>query len=274
MKKRNLALLILTALSVTACSSGGGNSPSVTTPAAETPKPAEQPKAPETPSTPATPSTPDNQKPTTYTQAHAIVGGGFIIPTAGGRISSATLKSDDLGDFNYVQVEEKSIELIPFNTNSFEANDAKNTHYAYKGDDTIAAYLDKDGFNNRYLFVIGKNATQNMPTSGTFNYEGNGLSAYADNSGQLSAITPTKVTFSANFDNKNLTGRIESVDSTSAFIPVDISADITKNTFTGEKEGITVQGGFFGNNASELAGDYAHTKTQNSVGVFRATHQK
>lgn len=58
----------------------------------------------------------------------------------------------------------------------------------------------------------------------------------------------------------------------SGFEPVEISASITQNTFSGSKNHVSVQGGFFGENAGELAGDYIRkgNDQQNAIGVFRA----
>lgn len=56
-------------------------------------------------------------------------------------------------------------------------------------------------------------------------------------------------------------------------IPVNLNSGITPNTFTGEKNGVSVRGGFFGDNANELIGDYIRKEIQNTAGIFQATKQ-
>lgn len=139
---------------------------------------------------------------------------------------------------------------------------------------TTVASISKLNLENEYLIAIGKNATSMMPQTTVFNYSGTGFSLFdTNNNGMIDSQTLTQAKFTADFGNKTLTGQITGV--MEGFSPVNLSADITKNTFTGYQNGVYVQGGFFGYNASELAGDYESLSDdkQRSLGVFRATRE-
>lgn len=296
MKKQNIALIILMALGISACGSSGGNNESAVAVNPSNQTVPEQPVVPEQPTTPTQPVAPDQpttptqpvapyqpttpisqpQKETPYTNTSALVGGGFIIPmTSDKNIQVAHLTGKSEGAFNYLTVDGKNVAIIPegFTSNSVAINSANSKHYAYKGNYTLSGFVWDEGMENQYLITQGIAATKDIPISGSATYRGNGISVYSStNTGAVETITQNDVVLTANFGSKQLGGEITSKND-SAFKPVTIQADITGNTFYSDANGIKVQGGFFGDNAKELAGDYIRTSEQNAIGVFIATKE-
>ena len=125
-----------------------------------------------------------------------------------------------------------------------------------------------------YLFYNG-NPTQAMPMSGTASYQGHAV--FHDTDG----INDTKLlvgqsTFNVDFGNKKLNGTLTA----NTIKPVNITADIKNNTFTGSatsedfanKTRVEVQGKFFGENAKELGG-IAESHDYNFGAAFGAKKQ-
>lgn len=241
MKKLNIAMLILTALSITACGSSGSPSNSTAT---------NQEKV---------------QQNTPYSQEGTTVGGGVLVKD--GEMSFITLELSEIHDIVKDNLEDRKRNGLSSCTDGIPAQ----CFHSDAAQDTAFTLNTTIGYRGRYT-TVGRNPTQDMPISNIFNYKGKGISYFDNNSGG-SYWHDTNVTLTADFTNKTLTGSITGQNQDSKLIPVEISADITKNTFTGEKNGVSVRGGFFGNNANELIGDYIRKETQNSAGIFQATKQ-
>ena len=195
--------------------------------------------------------------------------------TSDKNIQKAHLTGKSEGAFNYLTIDGKNVAIIPegFTSNSVAINSANSKHYAYKGNYTLSGFVWDEGMENQYLITQGIAATKDIPISGSATYRGNGISVYSStNTGAVETITQNDVVLTANFGSKQLGGEITSKND-SAFKPVTIQADITGNTFYSDANGIKVQGGFFGDNAKELAGDYIRTSEQNAIGVFIATKE-
>ncbi|MEG9488986.1 transferrin-binding protein-like solute binding protein, partial [Mannheimia indoligenes] len=229
---------------------------------------------------PAQPPKPDDllpQEKTAYTQNSPTVGGIFTIPKNSGGIKTGHLTSPDTELTTLLNVEGKKIPLSRpgLNGNKINIEDANSTLIVQKGTNTLIAFVQQNDLENRYLFNANINQTKNMPKEGALTYKGHSFSLYAknDKAGKLDTIDDNGLAeFTADFNQKTLTGTIKSSMENSGFEPVEISASITQNTFSGSKNYVSVQGGFFGENAGELAGDYIRkgNDQQNAIGVFRA----
>lgn len=221
------------------------------------------------------------QEKTAYTQNSPTIGGLFSIPKNDETIKTGHITSPDTELTTFLNVEGKQIPLSKpgLNGNKININNADSTLMVQKGTNTLIAFVQQNDLNNRYLFNANINQTKNMPTEGTLTYKGQSFSLYAkdDKAGKLDTIDDNGlVEFTADFNQKTLTGTIKSSVENSDFEPVEISASITQNTFSGSKNHVSVQGGFFGENAGELAGDYIRSGNdqQNAIGVFRAEKSK
>ena len=106
-----------------------------------------------------------------------------------------------------------------------------------------------------------------MPVSGTVAYEGKAVHSYANNGKGLNTVTDGNATFQANFADKTLTGKI--TPNGDALGEVNLSATISGNTFKGNLDGTSTEGGFYGKNADELTGSYINTEKL-YIGAFGA----
>ncbi|OAQ14898.1 hypothetical protein F480_05905 [Bibersteinia trehalosi Y31] len=261
-------------------------------------KPAEpaKPTEPTTPTEPAKPAEPtttiepekpveapkptnDNplpQEETPYTKNFPSVGGGFIIPTTKDNVKFASLTSQNSQLIQSLDVEGKSIPLSQpgIQSNNINIQDANRQLLVRKGENTLISFVKQADLTNQYLLTSGTNITKTMPTEGTVSYKGHSINIYAeDNTGAVNSIVEGSAEFIADFNQKTLTGTV-SAATDNDFIPVAIKASITNNTFTGSSDGVNVQGGFFGEKAGELIGDYMRTQQQNTIGVFQAKQTK
>ncbi|MGQ8820768.1 transferrin-binding protein-like solute binding protein [Bibersteinia trehalosi] len=254
-------------------------------------KPAE-PTTPAEPAKPAEPTTtiepekpveapkPTNDNPlpqeeTPYTKNFPSVGGGFIIPIED-KIKFASLTSQNSQLIQSLDVEGKSIPLSQpgIQSNNINIQDANRQLVVRKGENTLISFVKQTDLTNQYLFTSGTNITKTMPTEGAVSYKGHSLNIYAkDNTGGIDSLVAGSAEFVADFNQKTLTGTV-SAATDNDFIPVAIKASITNNTFTGSSDGVNVQGGFFGEKAGELIGDYMRTQQQNTIGVFQAKQTK
>ncbi len=119
----------------------------------------------------------------------------------------------------------------------------------------------------RFFFAMGNVPTEAMPNKGAkVKYFGRSLGNVEKNGKVIGALQEKSVSFEVDFENKTLTGRIADID---------FNAKIKGNTFAGDstlKEGNPekdehyytkashIEGGFYGNNAIEMAGSFAFEK--------------
>lgn len=123
----------------------------------------------------------------------------------------------------------------------------------------------KNNSTNLYQTFYQGTPTATMPTTGSAKYVGQGVIVNGQHvNNQVTAQ------FNVNFVNKNLTGSL----SNNGKNPINLQANITGNTFH-SKIGADVEthGGFFGDNAAELAGDFREQKANGRIGVFGARKQ-
>lgn len=112
--------------------------------------------------------------------------------------------------------------------------------------------------NNRqvYIFAQGNRATE-MPISGTASYTGEAILVSVDNEDEFKRLgyfaVPAK--FTADFGQKQLTGSLQLME-LGADNNVVFNAEIEGDEFSnwGGLDGISVDGAFYGKNASELGG--------------------
>lgn len=275
--KNTLAKLSLTAfaaLVLSACSSGGGGSSDngQSTP----PQPTSTTQPTMTPTV-----TPQPTQPTVTEVSDTDVLGdkiGFAIPKAGGPIQELNVVQEANADtdINVINVEGKSITIIPpgigggiYSTK--EADDL--TRYVGGQNQNIRWGLvaDKD-LKYKYLIADGINPTKNMPASGTVTYVGGGVHAYASNGDAVDKTVPTEATFSVNFEDKSLNGVLKPKEDRT-LQDIQVSAKIEGNRFSGVTSGTQTEGRFYGNNASELAGNYFNNN-EKYLGVFGAQKQQ
>ncbi|OOF54509.1 hypothetical protein BKK56_09025, partial [Rodentibacter genomosp. 2] len=219
------------------------------------------------PSNPEQPSTPTVEP--TYSIDEQTA--GFLIPKAGGNVKQLFVRESG-NNFNVINVEGKSITLIPpgFFGGISSIKDATKFRYSGGGENILWGLIADEDLQNQYLLAYGVNPTSNMPTSGSATYEGNGAHTYSiTGDGTIDTFVPTKAKLTANFSDKTLSGNL----TTESNKVIDISANINGNKFYGTSSaGTETAGGFYGNNASELAGSYINTK-ESYLGVYGAKKQ-
>ncbi|WP_386697546.1 transferrin-binding protein-like solute binding protein [Lonepinella sp. MS14436] len=141
-----------------------------------------------------------------------------------------------------------------------------------------------------YAFAQGF-ATDNaqIPTSGTAKYKGRAVLQVGE-AGKYLATGPDDdhnisvknvkigdAEFDVDFDKKSLDGKITATNQnfftkpveSNVFDPISLSAKISDNRFVGEKNGVTTNGQFYGENAQEMAGIFSNP-TQNLFGSYGA----
>ena len=128
-------------------------------------------------------------------------------------------------------------------------------------------FIDSNELKNSYIIATGKNATASMPMSGTVVYEGKAVYGYAQDGSAISTVTDGDATFQANFADKTLTGKI--IPKGEGLNEVNLSATISGNTFEGDLNGTSTEGGFYGKNADELTGTYVNEQKY-YLGAFGA----
>ncbi|AFU19668.1 transferrin-binding protein-like solute binding protein [Actinobacillus suis] len=279
MKKHNIALTLLMVLGVAACGSSSGSSSSTTenktTPTAvnlSTPAPAANTSR--TPSASVT-----DEKPSTDSHSasdNVMAGSGFILPKpeTGGNVQAVDLKGHSKGDFGWIQVEGKSIALIPngLKTGHFESKAGNMIRNIDMQNYTAWGLVWDAGLEKQYLTTQGVNATTDIPKNGIYTYKGSAIQfSGTNNTIELNSATRiSDAEFTADFDHKVFAGIIPQSDINN---PIMLAAEITDNTFAGESNGIKTKGGFFGPQASEVIGDYISTGEKPVVGVFGAKKQ-
>lgn len=134
-------------------------------------------------------------------------------------------------------------------------------------------YLQENVGSTPYFFSQG-NISANVPVANSIKYEGTAV--YFNQGNQDKLKNPTglihlgtnpqsdeeKVTFLANFTNKTITGNLAGV--------VQLQGTIVDNGFSGELNGISTNGYFYGDNAAELGGTYRNADGTVS-GAYGAT---
>ena len=266
MNTRNLALIILAGLGVTACGSSGGSSqhteskreievPSVingktviingkeitgtATDASASSNPStpkEEPKKEQLP-----PTVSDIAKGNAYANStNVVVGSGFSIDKNVGGMESLSISGNSENQFNNLDVNGTVIEILPKNADI----DSTATMYRKTKEDDVNririvganesyirwGYVDDPKVDKKYIISTGIHATptENLPTANNITYRGNAIHMYSkDGSKSLSNLGESKADFVVNFADKNLVGTISPLPELSPFTPVKLEAKIS-----------------------------------------------
>lgn len=224
----------LTALLLTACGGGNGGGFSGGT-------------------TGLTTSTGNQTTPTINT----AIQGNTIALSRTGSATGASTGTTATSAIDKIVINGQTINFVPSDT-------AARRHLTGSSFDNVRYGYLKEGTNNAHLFAQGI-VTTNMPTRGTATY--NGSAVHVRTAGQLPEIATPSASFNVNFDQKTITGKINATQN------VNLSGTISANTFSGvSTQGYTMNGHFYGNNASELGGVYRNSSGSVS-GAFGAKKQ-
>ncbi len=147
---------------------------------------------------------------------------------------------------------------------TLNSNGYKGTYngYAYSRFGVLTNENSKTGL---YQTFYQGTPTTNMPTTGTAKYVGKAV--WADANSVNNNLTAK---FDVNFANKNVSGSITDAAKTT----IKLNANITGNTFHSPiGADVETHGGFFGNNAAEISGDFREQKVGGKTGAFGAVKQ-
>ena len=253
----------------------------------EAPAKSEEPAKPEAPAKSEAPAKPEapakSEEPTKPAEVKnnptdgRISGNGFRIPKNGENIELLTRTSSSTeADVNIMNVEGTQIHIIPEMPGvTLKAKLIIGDGYGDGVKRVVGGtknnirwgFIDSNELKNSYIIATGKNATASMPMSGTVVYEGKAVYGYAQDGSAISTVTDGDATFQANFADKTLTGKI--IPKGEGLNEVNLSATISGNTFEGDLNGTSTEGGFYGKNADELTGTYVNEQKY-YLGAFGA----
>lgn len=235
------AVALLSLLTLSACGGSGGSKP--------TPTPKTVGTVPSQPTTPATnPNTPTPTKEYPI-QGHYLIGAdlnqvGYVITTLRGE------NLNILSSLNSIPLADPGSNPVDgyYRIGSGAVNDnslLQNVRFGIVGSDQI------------YIFSQGVKA-ENIPTTGKATYKGESVFVFVDQEDPQKALGYYKglpATFDVDFDQKSLIGSIQVYEDSPNLV---FNATIRENKFShyGGIDGISVEGAFYGKDASELGGTY------------------
>ncbi|WP_439258167.1 transferrin-binding protein-like solute binding protein [Lonepinella sp. BR2271] len=270
MKKCYIALIVLSALGLVACgSSGGGSSDS---------SPTQPDKTLPDKTPPSPPQMEEIQESGFQTEAKTIYGSNnkqttgvfWTVPKHGGNIELTFRASND--PLNNIIIGDKPIELYSENSGASFSHIANGIlSNGLRGNYVVNAVVSDEDDDNVYIVEQGSTLTPaiDMPTTGEFQYKGNGLHSYTTNGDVVNKYNvESDVSLTANFADKTLKGTISSADPEKSFDSVQLAAKIRDNYFEGKVNDVKTVGGFYGPAASEIGGIY--TKDNAYFGTFVA----
>lgn len=131
-----------------------------------------------------------------------------------------------------------------------------------------AYHAQKDNLNNAYALVHGQiTPVSSVPTTGTATYTGHAIINPRRNNVNSLNVIWGRSSFDVNYGSKQISGDITTNTNTTYLL----GGTITGNSFSGTRDGIHMQGRFFGPNASELGGVFNSINNINGVmGSFGA----
>ncbi|WP_297957095.1 transferrin-binding protein-like solute binding protein [uncultured Neisseria sp.] len=277
---KTTALVCAALFAVTACSSGGSSGPE-TNPTPSTPSKPNTPSKPATPANPAVPSNPATpSKPATPATPSASVGGAALSVKAGQL--AITKFTTVVGDMKTsITVDGHKIDLS-------KANEAS-TFYNFLGNDDLnARHTTISGkkyshvrFGHEYWvsptlpegnrdthFAVGNitpiSGVDAMPTSGKATYVGDSVLGWD--------VLDAK--FNVDFGSKTITGVINN-EAKSLYERVPLKGTISGASFSGDENGISMKGNFYGPKAAELGGVFRFERNNGTgfSGAFGAKKQ-
>ena len=279
---KTTALVCAALFAVTACSSGGGNGPETKpTPSnPATPSPA-KPVAPSKPATPATPATPAApSKPATPAIPSASAGGNALSVKASQlAITNFTTVAGDMK--TSITVDGHKIDLSKAKEAStfynFLGNDDLNvrhttisgkkySHVRFGHENWISATLPEG--NRDTHFAIGNitpiSGVDAVPTSGKATYVGDSVLGWD--------VLDAK--FNVDFGRKTITGVVNNEEK-GLYDRVPLKGTISGASFSGDENGISMKGNFYGPKAAELGGVFRFERNNGTGfgGAFGAKKQ-
>ena len=288
---KTTALVCAALFAVTACSSGGGGgpqaNPSTSTPAKPvTPAASSTPATPAAPSKPATPVTPSApSKPITPAKPaapSASVGGNAMVSK---NFSHNTAKyTAPSGNMNTsVTVDGRTIDLSKANeafrfkeeigpaegnisTRQTLVSGRKYSHVRFGGQGMGVVDANYRPTHYHDTFAIGNitplNGADAMPTSGKATYIGDAVV------GTAGVLLSSQSKFNVDFGAKTIKGYIDTA------YEIPLSGKIVGASFSGDQDGVTMKGNFFGPKAAELGGVFSAEHGNSSYqGAFGAKKQ-
>lgn len=169
-------------------------------------------------------------------------------------------------DINKIVIAGQTIELVPpgLSSNTVIDLNAANSRRVVGTNlaDARWGYLKQANQTDAYLFAHG-NGTAQMPATGSAGYQGLAI----HRGGNSAAPVQGTADFNVNFGSKTLTGTV----APGGVAPISLQAAISGNTFSGDHNGVQTKGGFYGQNAAEMAGVYQ--KQGQFSGAFGAKKQ-
>ncbi|MBH5329093.1 transferrin-binding protein-like solute binding protein [Eikenella sp. S3360] len=247
MKPQTLLAIAITTLGLAACGSGGGSAGNIQL-------------------TP-TPTPGGNTPPAIQTNERA--GTAIIInPTSYRKIGESALRFTDR-NFNTLTVEGKEIAVIPPGIQAGEITTIRDENSERVARNTLSyssfGYVHDSNTTNGYMFSQGiRTLDREMPTSGTFSYEGH--AAHADQTNPAGRVVSGPANFRVDFGAKTISGTINPAGK--APVVLD-NGSINGNHFSGNaSSGAAFDGHFYGGSAEELGGIYQ--KLGDYTGAFGA----
>ncbi|OOH90766.1 hypothetical protein BMT54_03790 [Pasteurellaceae bacterium 15-036681] len=183
------------------------------------------------------------------------------------------------GGFYVIDVDGKKLDIVPVgmeNNKSINISGQNITRIIKQGEHTVWGIVDATDTNHIAIVSKGINPTQNMPQAGEFKYKGTAHHLYdALKVGNVNKLEDGNIELTANFDNKEIRGTVSPVVENNSFKAIELGAKIKGNYFEGTVDGIMTQGGFFGDNAKEVSGNYVRPNSGSDtvLGVFGASKQ-
>ncbi|MDO4251491.1 MAG: transferrin-binding protein-like solute binding protein [Moraxella sp.] len=115
--------------------------------------------------------------------------------------------------------------------------------------------------NEQSAFFVQGNASKSIPAQGRATYKGSAVHGMMVGTSTLVEVVPAQ--FQVDFDKKTVQGTI------SSSAPVELSATISGNSFSGTKSDVRTTGYFYGDDAAQIGGVYLNNDSSIS-GSFGA----
>lgn len=233
----------IVAVSLAACSSGGGNKYTDTTT-----------------TVPSGSTKPTPQKNT------EIKGNRLVLDATNGNKAGGYQSIAGASGIGSIVIDGKTVEFDSQGVNAGQIVHLASKNMARVGSgngylkDSRFGYAHEGG-KEQVLFSQGK-VTTNMPTSGKATYTGKAVHV---DYGKLSVADAQ---FSVDYGKKQVAGTIKAASGN-----VPLYGEITGNKFSGNKNGVGTIGYFYGDNAAELGGIYQNTRGEVS-GAYGAKREQ
>ena len=225
------------------------------------------------PPTPMPPTTSQNQ----LLEAQDV---GFLIPKVEGAEIEILSPKTEATDLNVLNVEGKRINIIPAGMSSHDvleitSNNLTRLISGTKYKNVRWGLIDQESLKNRYLLADGINPTTNMPTTGQATYVGKGVHSYASQGQGINTYHLSNTHFNVNFADKSLEGSITPANDNpfGNINEIKLAAKINGNQFSGKTSEETETAGRFYGNDANELAGSYLNSKANYLGVFGAQKQ-